>query len=406
MTAINIPGFKGGIDNVSPETALAKGFCRDAQDVILNRAGEVESRSGKRRLTTQTGMHSLFFSRMTGISLCLVAGWLCRVKLYQGELTLEQILEVGEPGMSYTEMDGAVWCSNGEGIWKVTVEQGVTIAVVITLPVPVITVTAANTGGLAAGQYAAAVSFLDEFYMEGALSPMQFVEVSEGGGVNVTVTWPDHPSNARLAVLHLSPPNGDQIHRVLILQPSSNNPSSDTERLGSEDRLGILATARNTQPMPAGTLIRAWRGRLLTATGNVLYWSDALRYGINDSRHGWMEFRSSITMIEPVDGGVFIGTTDEVIFLSGTTPKEWTRKLTSAPVPFAGCSGVIPHYEFGGELDNGDLPLAIWLSSQGWVIGMPDGSINAVQADRISLLPQTSGHFGWYKRRVWAALSG
>ena len=433
MSEITLAGFKNGIDNITARTALEPGFCLDAMDVVINRQGEIENRPGKRRLLNSAGMHSLWWSRTTGLSLCFKDGYLCRARIYQGAMPCTPIYDVGaalgevngasapvtqdsagvspaEPiqpigTVSYCEFDGAVWASDGQTIWRIVANHTTAEAQLATLPVPSFSATQAGSGGLYAGQYAVGVSFLDERLEEGALSAMLFVNVGEGGGVAVTVQWPSPRGRVAAALVHLSPANGDMVHRCLVVTPTGD---SDTVIVGIADKLGKPAATRYKRPMPAGTIIRQWRGHLLTVRSNVLYFSEPMYYGINDPRTGFIVFGSDITMLEAVEGGLFVGTAgtaNEVTFLSGSKPGEWTRRLTGAAVPVPGASTIIPANEFGGAVNDTAMPIAIWLTNQGYTLGMPDGSINEVQSGRLKLPDWVSGCIGWNNRRVWACVS-
>ena len=429
MSEITLAGFKNGIDNITAQTALEPGFCRDAVDVLINRQGEIENRPGKRRLLTSAGMHSLWWSRTTGLSLCVKDGYLCRARIYQGAMPCTPIYDVGaalgevngasvpvtqdsagvspaEPiqpqGLiSYCEFDGAVWASDGQTIWRIVANHTTAVAQRATLPVPSINAVQAGTGGLYAGQYAVGVSFMDANFEEGALTALQFVNVSDGGGVAVTVTWPSPRGRVAAALVHMSAANGDTVHRAVVVTPTGD---SDTVTVGIAEKLGKAAVTRNKQPMPAGTIIRQWRGRLLTVRSNVLYFSESMYYGINDPRTGFIVFGSDITMLEAVEGGVFVGTANEVTFLSGSKPGEWTRRLTGAAVPVQGCSCIIPANEFGGAVGDTAMPIAVWLTNQGYTLGMPDGSINEVQSGLLLLPDWVNGCIGWNNRRVWASV--
>lgn len=88
--------------------------------------------------------------------------------------------------------------------------------------------------------------------------------------------------------------------------------------IGKNDALSIPCRTGYLQPAPAGTVTAFWRGRVLTAVGPVLYASRTNAWETFDFRRDFKQFSGDITLIQPVDGGIFVGTKDELAFLAGT----------------------------------------------------------------------------------------
>ncbi len=129
-------------------------------------------------------------------------------------------------------------------------------------------------------------------------------------------------------------------------------------------------------PAPAGTVTAFWRGRVLTAVGSTLYASKTNQWGLFDFRRDFKQFSAPITLVQPVDGGVFIGTTDELAFMSGT---EFDKLAYTplAPGPVVLGSGV----EVRGELvmrgnSIGQGRAMICIAGGTLVAGFSDGGIS------------------------------
>lgn len=88
--------------------------------------------------------------------------------------------------------------------------------------------------------------------------------------------------------------------------------------IGKNDALMLPCRTGYLQPAPAGTVTAFWRGRVLLAVGPVLYASRTNAWETFDFRRDFKQFSGDITLIQPVDGGVFVGTKDELAFLAGT----------------------------------------------------------------------------------------
>ena len=88
--------------------------------------------------------------------------------------------------------------------------------------------------------------------------------------------------------------------------------------MGKNDALVLPCRTENMQPAPAGTVTAFWRGRVLLAVGPVLYASRTNSWESFDLRRDFKQFSAPISMIQPVEGGIFVGTGKELAFLAGS----------------------------------------------------------------------------------------
>ena len=87
--------------------------------------------------------------------------------------------------------------------------------------------------------------------------------------------------------------------------------------IGTNDALTLPCRTDYLEPAPVGTVTAFWRGRVLIADGNTLWTSRTHQYELFDLRRDFKRFPSAITMIQPVDDGLYVGTVDMLYFLSG-----------------------------------------------------------------------------------------
>jgi len=90
------------------------------------------------------------------------------------------------------------------------------------------------------------------------------------------------------------------------------------EYTGNNATLVLPCRTLGAQPFPVGKITAFWRGRVLVAQGEVLWASRPSAPHLAD----WRDFKplgAAITAIQPVDDGVYVGTTQDLIFLAGTT---------------------------------------------------------------------------------------
>lgn len=96
---------------------------------------------------------------------------------------------------------------------------------------------------------------------------------------------------------------------------------------GDNASLVLPCRTVGTEPFPVGTITAFWRGRVLVAKGNVLWAGRPSVTHLSD----WRDFKQlagKITAIQPVDDGVYVGTDQDLIFLSGTTWDQLAHQPT------------------------------------------------------------------------------
>ena len=83
-------------------------------------------------------------------------------------------------------------------------------------------------------------------------------------------------------------------------------------------------------PAPAGSIMAFYGARVLIAVGPVLYASRPNGWELFDIRRDFKQFTDDITMIQPVDDGVYVGTTTELAFLAGAEFDKLTYRQVVA----------------------------------------------------------------------------
>lgn len=145
--------------------------------------------------------------------------------------------------------------------------------------------------------------------------------------------------------------------------------------LGKNDALVLPCRTGNLRPAPAGTATAFWRGRVLVAVGPVLYASKTNGWESFDFRRDFKQFAAPITLVQPVDGGVFVGTEGELAFLGGTEFDKLSYvQVLDGPTVLG--SGVAVRGELvkrGQGVGQGAAMICI--AGRGLVAGFSDGGI-------------------------------
>lgn len=171
-----------------------------------------------------------------------------------------------------------------------------------------------------------------------------------------------------------------------------------------DHKLGMAAQFAHLSPMPTGKFLCYWRGRLITATANVIRFSEPLAYHLHDERHGFIQTSQRVTFIQPVENGLWVGQSDHVIFIQGTQPDDMTISIKSAQAPVPNSAIQIPSNDIGEVAEGGSL-VTVWLASNGYVAGSSAGQIIEYQAGRISNISAQSGTTVRFDRRLVTAVN-
>lgn len=145
--------------------------------------------------------------------------------------------------------------------------------------------------------------------------------------------------------------------------------------LGKNDALTLPCRTEHLQPPPAGTVMAFFRGRILVAQGSTLCASLPDRWEAFDPRRDFKQFGAPITLLQPVDGGIYVGTQDELVFLGGVDFERLTyRRVLDGGVCLG--SGVAVDGERVRRGDGVGSGLAmLCIAGGGIVAGFADGSI-------------------------------
>ena len=113
------------------------------------------------------------------------------------------------------------------------------------------------------------------------------------------------------------------------------NRNTGSFSIADDHKLGMTAQFAHLSPMPTGKYLCYWNGRLITATANVIRFSEPLAYHLHDERHSFIQTSQRVTFIQPVSGGLWVGQSDHVVFIQGTQPDDMAiiTKNTAPPIP-------------------------------------------------------------------------
>lgn len=290
-----------GINNVQPAHKLAASDLLQAQEVDIGLTGEITRRSGL--ALESEGCHKNLWLG-SGFMLATVGAQLTAIHPGGARHVIHPAL--GPERVWYCNLpDGRTTFSNGL-IHGVT--QGLS-GVERSVPMPQsLGAPDAAHGALHLGQYRYHLTYtrLDDM-LEGPAASSAPVAVEQGGlRLDALPARDGHAINVYLSGL-----DGEGAYLA------GSTAGTSFEFTGHNAALVLPCRTLGAEPFPVGTVTAFWRGRVLVAQGNVLWASRPMAPHLSDWRD-FKPFSAPITAIQPVDDGVYVGTTEDLVFLAGT----------------------------------------------------------------------------------------
>ncbi|CAN5813635.1 hypothetical protein BH20PSE1_BH20PSE1_00970 [soil metagenome] len=361
-----------GINNVASDYALAQGELRDAVNVDITLQGHPRRRKGYTSRYTGTAVHSSFSD---GATLYGVTGgnlsWFTRAT--DGTLTPTTIrtgFPTGRP-LAYLHFKSPldydrIYYSNG--LTTGMLVNRVSYPWGVERPSGQPLVAAAAAGGLDAGTYQVAATFVSVFGEESGSGESARVTVAQGGGITLSaVPQPASGSGVTRVLLYCSEANGaiPYLHTSLPVGTTSAVISRSLS-------LGRPLETQFMGPPPPGDVLELHYGRIYIASGSVLRWTEALRPGGYRERN-FMLFQAPITLIASTTAGLIIAA-DRTYFLPGGDPRAM------------GLVDRLPYGAFRGTLVRDPRREALyWVTPKGLCMASYGGEIRNLSDGRIAL---------------------
>lgn len=362
-----------GVDVLSNETSLVSGAVRAAVNVDIGRAGQFKRRAGYTRRVAIPGMHSLHYAPQKGWTLVARGAELCRLDPETYALT--PLAPLGSPDLlTYAEYNGNLYFTNRASFgWVPSDSQS---ARPVGVPTPTAPTLSPALGGLTPGTYGVAITVLDERGEESGATEMQAIHLPEGGGIRLA----NLPQQLGWTVLvYITPTDGD------LLRFAAELPAVFPSYVVAEQAQGGTLDTRYLVPMPPGDFVCWHSGRLFTAKHGALRFSEPMRPHLHNPAHGVIPFSGHIAFVESVGDGLYVGDSRGVWFLAGTDPAKFELRRVSTCRAVARSSIMVPPEHFPEKEVTATEPVALWLSTSGYVVGMPGGAIVELHPERVKV---------------------
>lgn len=356
-----------GINNRRPDYALFdkdRGFfLRSAENVDLTDDGTLVVRREPGLIQAMSSPHSLFRRLMVR------ASSLYLITLPNYAETFKRLLASNAP-MSYAEINGSTYFSNGTDSGRVDPDGTVRPW---GLPTPEAPTVIGIAGALFAGKYKVRVSYSNSVTgEEGGVSPVASLDLATAGALRVSL--PAATDGATHVNVYVSSVNGG----IETMQTSVavGTATADITTIASNKR---EAAQRIEAPLPAGSRIFEFNGRLCSIDGNTLYVGLPYRPGYYLPLSGRAHFPAQISIAIGNQSGIFIAA-DKTYFIVGGDPDS--AETVRDVLPY----GAVPGTEF--TLPNTENIVVGWMGANGFVLATSDGGVTAVtESDVVMTLP-------------------
>ena len=387
-----------GIDNRQEDAALEVGgnapslHLRDAVNVDFTDTGRIKLRDGVQQVCSTPFRH-LWQSSLHGDCFAALDGdW---VKINPITFDYEVILQgVAYGHVSHQVLNNRIVMCSERGLYLHDGQSSYPLC----LDTPAAPMTYfADDGSILPGDYSVAVSWLRDG-QESALS--ESMKIHSTGNESLHINFPLCLDTSLTHVrLYMTEQNGGELRQV------EDYPISELSiRIPSMPNLGRAATYQHLSPMRSGRYLKLWRGRLLTAQRNILYFSEAMTFHLTDERYNFLQFPQRITFVEPVDGGIWVGQVDHVAFLRGVEPKDMTQERKPAARPIEGSSGMLKSDMISPEISQGS-DTAIWLAENGYNIGTSQGQLIEIQSSHLHNITAKSAQLVGFDQKIMTVVN-
>lgn len=385
MPSINMMPIVGmntetGDDGLMIQGKERRHYVRDAENVNISETGSVRLR-GSPLLLSATQYRAVWHCEPHGMTFGAVGDqW---GVIDTTNWSFDALVTIGLGDICHELLNDVVIVAGSEGIFSYA--SGHVERLTIETPAPPLAY------GNGEGLISVAVSWL-RGGKESGLSP---IVQTQGGTVTVNPPLTFDNSITGMRVYATTQDGGELYHEGDY--PVGTVVTLSTRRNGK-------AQFKHLSPMPTGRFMGYWNGRLVTARGNVLRFSEAMAYHLHDERFGYVQMPQKITFMVALAGGIWVGQSDHVVFLSGASPAEMTaiKKATREPVPMSAIKVLAE--VVGADISDGGSFVAVWLSGNGYVIGTSSGGTIETNAGRIRGVTARTGSTTVAKNRLTTAI--
>lgn len=354
IETVNLGKFPLGANNVNADTDLPEGALRSVINADTDNSGNIIKKQGDTKIYSGSDCHSLF-------QYYFVEG--NKLKQIDNENNVTEIESVQSGRfLAWTALFGDAYYSDGyKGYIVGKGEWGV--------PKPAFPpqlIESDGMGQLDAGSYQVAICYRNSDGEISGSTNISSITVKQ----NSAIVCSNIPKDYRV-VIYISQPKGTELYlnaETLLSELTITQVRKSTN---------ILST-RFYDVVPGGHIVRFHKARMYVANGKVLWFSRAGHFGLNDKSDDWFQFPEKISIVQPVEDGIFV-VADKTYFLQGKDPEKMDLIPVSDKKGIIGTGYSVGSKVFGKPVD---YLVGFWYSEKGAVLGLPGGELEFLTEDK------------------------
>ena len=358
----------GGVRNDISEERYTRSDLSNAVNVEIDDTGKMWRRLGVSDPIALGVMHSLY-SR-GGHSYVVKDGVLQHIN---PDLTLTPMMAVSDR-VRYQHVLHTVYASDGVSSWQLDGHEHKQWGI----EPPNQPNYSIGVGDLKAGTYLITTTFVRNGGEESGAAAYMSITVPDNSSLTFELLDSYDPTVV-LKRVYVSDINGEMPYFVGEIDASG--------RLFTLAALPALVFPCMTQLMqaaPSGDVIGLYRGRLYVGKNNILWYSQPYRFGLFRPMENYLGFATTVNTFAPVSDGIFVGSDEETVFLSGDDPADFTLTQKANYGTIKGTEYHVPNI-YLREDDSGEAP--IWMSKRGVCVGGNGGAYRNLTGERY-ILPE------------------
>lgn len=368
-STINLDDFKG-INNLSRPENTDPSFLKEAVNIDISKDGSVHKRLGFSEVFTGTNSHSIWSNNT---DCYFVDGDV--LKYLYSNFTTTNIKTDCYDRIDYVELNGDVYFTSLSTTGILNGSAYRQFGIDAPAGQPVLT---EGSGFLVEGRYQVAISYVDADGRESGTTLAGVIDVSDDSSITLSNLKSSDNADVIYTRIYITTANGETLY---YLGDTSDTTSSyiigDVSHIITPlDNLGIVSA-------PKGDLIAYYNGRIYIAVGNVIYASQPYSYEWFRISEDFLMFESDVTMMMPVETGMYVGDSNKLYYLGGNdiSTFKMVEKEMCQPVMYSNVkipSGYI-------RIDNTPLgPKWLFTANEGIYVCMNQGVMFNVTADNVA----------------------
>lgn len=362
----------GGLDQISNPLAMPEGYASQIKNVVISRDGVIMRRPGRTLLQPGHDFHSI---AETSHGL-LVGKGPNLFRIGSDHNAPEYLINLISTGLiDFTDYNGHTYLTNGHGVWWLPATEHGARECGVRLPDRMPAIAPHDSGSLAPGRYAVAVSVMDEHGEESPARMIGQVDLPTGGGI--LMTGIDNSDLSLTYRVYLTPPDGDALYL------SEQFSAAFAQYVVASPPEGAIQATLDLDRLPAGQFIRGFNGRIYVADGDTLWFSQAMRPHLCNRAHNYIRFAGDIRFIEPLAIGMMVADDRGVWLLEGGDPGAANLRQISPARVMMGSSIRVP----ATATLRTQLPTAavLWLSEDGYMVAADSGETESLNQKRVKV---------------------